>query len=465
MTTNITRLSTRPANPTPSRRGIAAVLAMLYLILFSTLALGFYAATTTSVSVTGNERRAALAQMAAESGMDFIRYQLSHVTIPHGTAPTDLFNVVYAALQSQLDNTGNLNSISSDGSTISIPADPTAFINIDANGSRFRATIENLGAKLRVKVVGRAADQSVRRAVQMEYGLAEKASAIFDFGVASKGKIATGGSSHIKGATDPKKGSVLSACMSDPTPVVIGGKEVSGDISIVNPVGNVTYAGASVGGTTDPVLIAAQHIHKGVPEPEFPTVDTDIFLPYVTNVYTGGRNLTNCRIPANTNPLFAGGATIRGVVYVETPNRITFRGNSDIQGVIVVQNNPTGDLSSNIINFAGNVSASPVSSLPASFGDLRNLTGSFLLAPNFTVSFTGDFGTVGGSIIASRISMTGNATGTVMGSVINLEDTPMYVNGSAEIIIASTGTSDYPAGVYFSSHYVPLPDTYAEVQP
>jgi len=463
--TNTTSFSSRQLARPRSRRGIAAVLAMLYLVLFSTLALGFYAATTTAVQVVGNERRSALAQMAAESGMDFVRYQLSHVTIPHGTAPSALFSTIYASLQTQLNDTGNLTTISNDGTTIHIPANTASFVNLDSEGSRFHATIENLGAKLRVKITGRHNNDSVLRAVQMDYGLAEKASAIFDFGIASKGKIITGGTAVIKGDTDPKKGSVLSTCMTDPTPVVIGGKEISGDISISNPAGNVTYSGASVGGTTDPVIIARDHIHKGVPEPEFPTVDTDIFLPYVTSIYTTGKTLTNCRILANTNPTFNGGANITGVVYVETPNTITFGGNSNIQGVIVVQNNPTGDLSSNAIHFKGTVNASPVSSLPASYGDLRKLTGSFLLAPNFAVSFTGDFGTIRGSVLASKVSMTGNASGTIVGSVVNLEDTLMTVNGSAAITIASTGTTDYPAGVYFSSHYVPLPDTYAEVQP
>ena len=37
--------------------------------------------------------------------------------------------------------------------------------------------------------------------------------------------------------------------------------------------------------------------------------------------------------------------------------------------------------------------------------------------------------------------------------------------GDADIIIASTGTSQYPAGVTFGAYYRPLPDTYAEIVP
>ena len=33
--------------------------------------------------------------------------------------------------------------------------------------------------------------------------------------------------------------------------------------------------------------------------------------------------------------------------------------------------------------------------------------------------------------------------------------THLSLNGSSEIVIASTGTSNYPAGLFFDSHYAP----------
>jgi hypothetical protein len=436
---------------------------MLYLVLFSSLAVGFYTTTTLSVQVVANDRRTNLALLAAESGMDFIRFQLADITIPHGTTEAQLFSLIYSSLQTKLNDTGNLASIALSNDVISIPAN-NAYIYTDS-GSRFQVTLENLGQKVRVKVIGRHDSNVAVRAIQLDYGLAENASQIFDYGVASRGKITTGGHAKIRGATDPKKGSILSTCMTDPTPVSISGDEVSGDISISNPAGLIyVKPSSSIAGSNNPHDYAS-HLHKGVAEPEFPAIDTDAFTAYATNTYTGGNTLTNVRIPANTNPKFTGGVTIKGVLYIEAPNKVEFGGNANIQGVIVVQNNPSGTLASNIIDFQGTVSATGVQTLPESYGDLRKLTGSFLLAPNFKVSFGGDFGTVNGSIIAGQVSMTGNAGGTIMGSVINLNDVPMTASGSSEIIIASTGTNDYPAGVFFSSHYAPLPDTYAEVQP
>src|SRR4051812_19885780 len=47
-------VSRRPART--RRRGVAMVIAMLFLVLFSVMALGFYAAVTTGARVSGNER-------------------------------------------------------------------------------------------------------------------------------------------------------------------------------------------------------------------------------------------------------------------------------------------------------------------------------------------------------------------------------------------------------------------------
>jgi hypothetical protein len=190
-----------------------------------------------------------------------------------------------------------------------------------------------------------------------------------------------------------------------------------------------------------------------------------VFRPYATNVYTTNTLSTysNLYIPANTNPKFTGG-TFNGVIYIEKPNIVEFAGNPTINGVIVMDSASTaGTLATNQINFTGaSMTANGVESLPASYGDLRKLTGSFILAPGGAVDFRGNFNTVNGSIVSDQLSMTGNAGGTVKGTVINLQDNPLTLNGSSEIIIASTGTTNFPTGLHFGSHYVPLADTYEE---
>ncbi len=443
---------------------MAAVLAMMYLVLFSSLAVGFYAATTTSAQLASNDLRGSDALMAAESGMQLIRYQLANLNIPHNTVQANLFTTIYNQLSTNLNGTANMGgqSVGLSGSVISIPSGTTNYVAL-GGGSSFRATITQSGQQLIVAVVGNKGNLLINRTVQINYGIAQRASSVFNYGIASNGKITTAGASQILGSPDPTKGSLLSTDMVDATPVSAGGKVISGDISITNPTGNVSVAG-SIGGTSNVSLINANHIHKGVPAPDFPTVDTSAFSSYaVTKYVAGNKTLDNFYIAPNTNPTFSGNTTIKGVLLIQTPNKVTFSGNVTIQGAIVVQNNPTGTISQNVLNFSGNTTVQGVETLPASYGTLRTLTGAFILAPGFAVNFSGDFGAVNGSIIADNINFSGNAGGNINGSIINLQNLPMTVNGSSDIIITSTGTTNYPTGVFFGTNYVPLADTYREL--
>lgn len=454
------------SSPSRKRRGIASVLAMLYLTLFSVLAIGFYAGTTLSGQIARNEKNMSDAQLAAETGLQFIRYQLGQLDFT--TAPSDsaLLSSVAVQLGTMMNGSPNMggNVIAVSNSAITIPS-PTAYMSIDSSGrQKFQAKITTSGSFLIVTATGRGTDGNVTRTIQVKFQKAQRSSAIFNYGVASKGKIVTAGSAIITGQGDPTRGSVLSTSSSDPNPVVIGGKMVSGDISVTNANANVTYSGASVGGTSDPAEIAANHIHKGVTAPDFPNVDTSAYSAYATQAYDGtSTTLNNVYIPAGQNPKFSGNTTITGVLYVKAPNVIDFGGNVTLQGVIVVENDVGFNASKNQLNFTGSVTASGIETLPAAYGNERNLTGAFILAPGFGVNFSGDFGTVSGSIIASQVTFSGNAGGVVKGSIINMDDVVLSVDGSSDIVIASTGTTNYPTGVTFGMKYAPLPDTYAEL--
>jgi len=90
------------------RRGITSMLAMLYLVLFATLAVGFYASTGTSAEVSTNEQRRYRALGAAESGMDFMRYQLFQISIPPSTLDANLLTEIHKDLSAQLNGTANM---------------------------------------------------------------------------------------------------------------------------------------------------------------------------------------------------------------------------------------------------------------------------------------------------------------------------------------------------------------------
>src|SRR5678815_1184344 len=71
MTPCIRRTLRNPSNR--ARHGIASLLAMLYLVLFSVLALGFYTQVTMSAQCSASERRTMEALTAAQSGVHFAR--------------------------------------------------------------------------------------------------------------------------------------------------------------------------------------------------------------------------------------------------------------------------------------------------------------------------------------------------------------------------------------------------------
>jgi hypothetical protein len=458
------------------RRGATAIIAMLYLILFSSLAVGFAAATQTAVQVAYNDDAAQRATLAAESGMGFVRYQLSQLSIDRKTKPDQLVDTVYNQLGQMMNGSPNLSgkSIALVNGEIHIPGLDSQWVSVNDDEGKFRAIIEPLEGgsptdrPLRVRIAGAHKDKSSNaRGIRLDFDITERRSPVFDFGVAARGQVITGGASRVRGDTDPARGSILSAS-TDPVPVTIGGKEVSGSISITNPNGTVRVSGNAVGGD----------IHKGVDEPEFPMIDADVFLPYVKNTYTGGKSadnkfLENVRIPANTNPTFAGGTTLSGVIYVESPNKLTFRGNTTVKGIIVVENNPKGNINTNVLDFAGNVTGVSVRDLTAAdvpslnsseLAELRKMTGSFILAHGFKASFTGSFESISGSILADQISMTGNAGGKIKGSMVNLTTAPMTLNGSSEVKVGEKDT-DRPAGVYYGRNYVPVMATYDEFRP
>src|SRR3954469_20209699 len=93
-----------------ARSGMTAVLAMLYLTLMASLALGFYSATNTAVQVSNNELKVERARLAAESGLDFARFQLSRVSISAKANKSKHFSLMTDQLATRLNGSGNLNA-------------------------------------------------------------------------------------------------------------------------------------------------------------------------------------------------------------------------------------------------------------------------------------------------------------------------------------------------------------------
>ena len=90
--------------------------------------------------------------------------------------------------------------------------------------------------------------------------------------------------------------------------------------------------------------------------------------------------LSNIRIKAGVNPTFSGGGTIKGLIYIETPNKVTFSGGTNMTGVIVVDN-PNEATPTNAIIFSGGGVMQGPENLDSSYGTLRTMTGALILRP------------------------------------------------------------------------------------
>ena len=181
------------------RRGSTLLLTMVFLALFTTLALSFTAATDMNFRQANSYRSAAEAQMAAESGAEFMLASLSQLIIPVEKAEADLLGAVHQYLAADMDGTATLGgeALTYDGATLHTPT-----VTLGPGGHTFRAEIDadTLG-QLRLTVYGTA--RHAKRVVRMLLDAANTTTPVFDFGVASKGRIIIGGDGSVLGANLP----------------------------------------------------------------------------------------------------------------------------------------------------------------------------------------------------------------------------------------------------------------------
>ena len=452
------------------RRGITSALAMLFMTLFAVLALGFYASVTMSVEISRNDQRTAKALLAAESGVQFMRYQLAHVNIPSNSA--DPLSDLCTDLQASLEGTSNMgaNHVTLTNNTIYIPAESGEYIKTnDTDDSGFTACITDHGGNIVCTVSGRAGLTSTTgsKAVSLDFTRAFTNSSVFDYAIASKGTvmISKGTLGGVTGVSPNTIATMMSAENSAGALSVSGGT-VGGDINVVG-AGDASVTGGSVGGSSNITDILANHTHV-VGNPDFPTFDTTVFEQYATNTYGGatGGTLTNVVIPPNTNPRFTGNVTIQGILYIKSPNNVQFRGNANLQGFIVFEN--ANDVSQNVISMSGNFSEGALPS-GSQFDALRTTTGIAILAPTAALSISGSTDSqVRGNIILGTFDFTGAGNvqidqGTLMTLNTSQPDSA-YFHSSKSVKWTSTGVNNKPSqGVTYDQKYIPVGGSYREL--
>ncbi len=446
------------------RRGVGHLVALLLLCVFSTLGLAMVTVANSSLNKSDNLRGTADALLAAESGLNFMTLTLGHIRLANDTTEANFLPRLYDALSARLDGSVNLNgqALLVDSTCIYVPS-------IQVSGRTFRCWIGWSGpSRCRLSVEGHAG--LARRTVSLDYDLVGKLPGVFDYGLASKGKITISGSARVLGVNDYREANVLSATTSTAESILISGSSVhvSGDLFAAGESSYVSIIGSPwIAGSSDPVEVA-EHIHFGAETPDFPEVTTDHLRPLAVNVIDSttktisGGVYNNVVIKANTNPTFGNTAVFNGIVYIEQPNDVKFNGQVTINGFIVTE--PGGDPSTCKIEFAGTCDSNGMDILPDTpeFAAVKAETGTFLLAPGFETKFTGTFSTINGSVAADQLTFTGTAEGTIKGTVVGLKDLPTVVGGNVDIFVDRKTTDPNPTGFIKSLAFVPDPDSYLE---
>lgn len=429
-------------------RGIVLILTMIMLVVFASLAVSMTTLSDMNLQMADNQRCGDNARYAAESGMEVLRYWLSQITLSGNLDPNDYLTAVHSFLQTDcnLPSTPTLA-----GSAITLP-----MVSLDTEGEQtFSAVLGLVDANtLQLKVTGQY--ENITRTIQTDYNFDNRANSVFNYGVASRGPLSICGNILMTGATIAVESNAYIESLSDILALeIIGNSQIGGEVSICNPLAIVDLQGgqAGIGGETGQTAID-ECVELGVPQVEFPEPMTSTYEPYASNIMdvnadtTADANYTNLRIPAGLNPHFSGNVTLQGVIFIETPNVVTFSGNVDMTAIIVGDGDWEDNSGTNQINITGNVTSSPISDLPseAQFNGLHDETGTFIMAPGFAVSMGGNFSTVSGSIAGNGISFFGNAGGTINGSVINYSDEPMDLSGNADLFFNRSGLDGIPAG-------------------
>jgi len=450
-----------------SRKGVALIISMIFILIFSALAVAMATMSGTNVQIAENQRKADRARACAESGLEVIRHWLSYVSIPGDTPPTQRFCLIKTSFQSAVDGISNITPDYS-GSYIAIPS-----VTLDsANGRSFSAQITQIDLEtLQVDVTGTCGE--VTKTISVNYVFGTRADTVFDFGVATKGPLSLTGNVELDGANVSVESSVYIESEDSLLALSIeGNSQIAGDVTITNPLATVNLQGgqASIGGETGQDAID-NHVSFGAPTTEFPTPNPAYFEDYATNIVDSATDTTadatfeNIRIAAGTNPTFSGNITLNGIVFIEMPNVVTFTGNTTITGIIVGNGSLEDNSGTNQINFYGNIDSYDVNTLPnePQFADIRNEAGTFLLAPGFHLSFGGNFSTLSGAIAGNGVEFSGNAGGTINGSILNYSNAEMTLAGNSDLYFNRSGTTQFPVGFVPRIVFRYDPNSYSEV--
>jgi len=437
-----------------SNRGAVLIVAMIFVLIFSTLAISMATMSGTNVQLASNQHKVGSAIASTESGLETMRYWLNRVEFPSSTPTANYFSAIVSTLQTDLSANSITNvAVYNNGTIPSVPLD-------SSTGQAFEGEIlidPNNANILQLSAIGGA---DITRTIRVQYNIEPYEYPIFDFGLATKGPIHFLGNPTVNGINSNDEADIFIESNSNNLAMLVtGNSSFDGEINIGNAIGNVALMGSTqIAGDTGQTAID-NHVHIGAESPQFPDPDTQHFEQYATgpvidsstDLSSPGMVLTNAKIAPGTDPNFLGNVIIEGILYIEQPNIVTFSQNCDARGMIVAEGDPNFAGPNNSISFLGNFATNPV---PAGvqFDAVRQEEGSSILAPAFSVEFAGNFSALSGVMAVSGVHFSGNVNATVEGTILNYSNNPTVIEGNAVLNFDRSNNITVPAG--FDTHRI-----------
>ncbi len=471
------------------RRGVALFAALIFIAVFMAASAGMLAMSSQNTLAAANLQAGNLARSTAESGLEVVRYWLSQTDV-EADSQEALFAQLADTLKASVENITDENFIwDNDGNLTGLDIPGVA---LQSNQS---GVLQSFDAEIRydqantitMTVTGRTVtgNNNILRRLEVQYKMdpvttqsetepeLPPLSPLFGYGVASKGPISMTGNTLVTGYNQASEGSIfVEALNSSQTFSINGSCTISGNVSIANPNHTTVQLGGNpwIDGSAvqpwwpfNPNNFTEQEINdRGVyvntTGVEFPRPNPQQFRQYatgpeITSSMSGVYTLDNAVIKAGTNPTFTGVYEIRGVLYIEQPNTVTFGGSCTISAIIVAEgDHENADPANNKITWSGHVTNNNVQNLPdeAQFAQIRQLQGMSVLAPGFELNIGATYNAYErfhGSIVGNGIKFTGDPTLIINGTVINYSDDPMTMGGSSKLYFDNKDIDSWPVGL------------------
>ena len=204
------------------RKGVALIVAMIFVVIFSGLAVSMAAISGLNLQISDNQQRASTALTAGLSGLEILRYHLSNVVVSGMIAPADRLPAVVTSANNNLQTAGITNitfNYNAASDTITIPA-----VILDSQTNKtFSAIIFQLDDEnIRIYITGNG--KNFTKTIRVDFEYRPIGHSVFDYGMATKGPLHMTGNVDIEGLNHDVEASIYIESLNDIVGLIAQGK-------------------------------------------------------------------------------------------------------------------------------------------------------------------------------------------------------------------------------------------------